>query len=62
MACKNCNRMNTEIKNKIIAMSKSFNRSQIAAMLKIHKHKVDKVLDAPVEIAKPKVSKIKKEK
>tara|TARA_R110000787_G_scaffold260969_1_gene366272 strand:+ start:119 stop:283 length:165 start_codon:yes stop_codon:yes gene_type:complete len=54
--------MNNEIKNKIIAMSKTFNRSQIAAMLKIHKHKVDKVLDAPIEIAKPKVSKINKEK
>lgn len=50
MPCLNCNRniMKTELKTQIMKMSSGFNRSQIAAMLGIHKQEVDKVLDAPV--------------
>ena len=48
MACKNCKRMDKQIETQIKKMSSGFNRSQIAAMLGIHKQEVDKVLDAPV--------------
>ena len=51
--------MKTELKTQIMKMSSGFNRSQIAAMLGVHKHEVDKVLDAPVE--EPNLKKVKKD-
>lgn len=59
MPCINCKRMDSRMKDKIKAMSSAFNRSQIAAMLGVHKHEVDKVLDTPV--VEPKSSKVKKD-
>jgi len=55
MACINCKKMDKQIETQIKKMAPGFNRSQIAAMLGIHKQEVDKVLDAPVvEVKKSK--------